>query len=59
MVHIGVEAGQEVRLCDYGSVSFNFGLGPLTSVNNAQNLCHIKSPYNLKGVRNTGKFQKG
>ena len=57
VVQFGVEAGQEVKLHDYGSFSFNFGRG-LTSGNNAQNFYHIKSPYNLKRVRNAGNFKR-
>ena len=57
VVEIGVEAAQEVRLHDYGSFSFNFGHG-LTSGDNAQNFYHIKSPYKLKRVRNTGNFKR-
>ena len=57
MVQVGVEAGQEVRLHDYGSFTFNFDHG-LTSGINAQNLYHIKSPYNLKRVRNAGNFKR-
>ena len=57
VVQFGAEAGQEVGLHDYGSFSFNFGRC-LTSGNNAKNLSHIKSPYNLKRVRNTGRFQE-
>ena len=52
-----MEAGQEVRLHDCGSFSFNFDHG-LTSGISAQNLYHIKSPYNLKRVRNTGNFER-
>lgn len=48
-----MEVGLEVRLYDYDSFGFF-----ITSGNNVQNLSYIKSPYSLKRVRNTRRYEE-
>jgi len=57
VVQPGVEVALEVRLYDYDSFGFYIAHN-LTSGNNVQNLSYIKSPYSLKRVRNTRRYEE-